>query len=305
MSPIVFFGSGPVAAKSLELLAQDFDIEAVITKPKPPHHRGDFPVITVAEDLGLKIMTVTSKRELNELFATQPVTSSLGVVIDFGLIISQEVIDYFPLGIVNSHFSLLPEWRGADPITFSILSGQEQTGISLMLITAGLDEGPLLAQAPLAISSDITTTELTEELVDLSHKALVQILPLYTHGSITPAPQEQVSIASSKEPSFSRKLTKEDGAINWNKPAEQLEREIRAYLEWPKSSTKLGDMSVILTKAAVRKLPDQPKPGELKVEKSSLLVGTGQDWLEIISLKPEGKKEMPVQAFLAGYRSRL
>lgn len=306
MSPIVFFGSGPVAAKSLELLAQDFEIEAVITKPKPPHHRGDFPpVMTVAETLGLKIMTVASRRELDELFATKPVTSSLGVVIDFGLIISQEVIDYFPLGIVNSHFSLLPEWRGADPITFAILSGQEQTGISLMLIAAGLDEGPLLAQAPLVISDDITTPELTEELVDLSHKALGQILPIYMNGSITPVPQEQASIASNKVPSFSRKLTKEDGAIDWNKPAEQLEREIRAYLEWPKSSAKLGDMSVILTKAAVRKLPDQPKPGELKVDKSSLLVGTGQDWLEIISLKPEGKKEMPVQAFLAGYRSRL
>lgn len=305
MNRIVFFGSGPVAAKSLELLAQDFEIEAVITKPKPTHHRGEFPVISVAEILGLKILTVTSRRELDDLFATKPVTSELGVVIDFGLIISQEVIDYFPLGIVNSHFSLLPEWRGADPITFSILSGQEQTGISLMLITAGLDEGPLLAQAPYAVPVDTTTPELTEELVDLSHKALVQILPIYMNGTIMPAPQEQVTIAGSKEPSFSRKLTKEDGIIDWNKPAEQLEREIRAFIEWPKSSTKLGSVPVIITKAVVTKMPEQPKPGELSIEKSRLLVGTGQDWLEIISLKPEGKKEMPIQAFLAGYRSRL
>jgi methionyl-tRNA formyltransferase len=305
MNSIVFFGSGPVAAQSLELLAKDFEIEAVITKPKPLHHRGDFPVITISELLGLKIFTPANKHELNELFQTKPVQSRIGVVIDYGLIISQEVIDYFPLGIVNSHFSLLPEWRGADPITFSILSGQQQTGISLMLITAGLDEGPLLAQASFDMPEGITTPQLTDSLIDLSHKSLVEILPLYVDGSINPVPQETATISSQSEPTYSRKLTKEDGVIDWHKPAQQLEREVRAYIEWPKSSTTLGSIPLTITKAAVHQDPKQPRPGELMLQKSRLWVGTGKDWLEILSVKPDGKKEMPVQAFLAGYRNKL
>src|SRR5687768_10593623 len=126
--PIVFFGSGPVAAESLRLLAQDFTIEAVITKPRAAHHKGDVPVLTLAESLGLPTETAYDKKSLDKLFETKAFKSRLGVLVDFGIIVSQAVIDYFPFGIVNSHFSLLPEWRGADPITFSILSGQKETG---------------------------------------------------------------------------------------------------------------------------------------------------------------------------------
>src|SRR5678815_2818348 len=108
--PIVFFGSGPVAAKSLELLAKDFSIEAVITKPRPAHHRGEVPVLDLAAKLQLPIHTVTNKKTLDELIKTNPFSSDIAVLIDFGIIVSQDAIDYFPLGIVNSHFSLLPEW---------------------------------------------------------------------------------------------------------------------------------------------------------------------------------------------------
>src|SRR5689334_6869060 len=109
---IVFFGSGPVAAKSLELLAKDFSIEAVVTKPLPAHHKAIFPVLASAKKLGIHTLTPSNKRELSALFAERPVKSRLGVVIDYGIIIGQDVIDYFPLGIVNSHFSLLTRWRG-------------------------------------------------------------------------------------------------------------------------------------------------------------------------------------------------
>lgn len=299
MSSLVFFGSGPVAAKSLGLLAKDFEIEAVITKPKPAHHRGDFPVIMLADSLGLKIFTPAGKHELTELFFAKPVKSRLGIVIDYGLIITQEVIDYFPLGIVNSHFSLLPEWRGADPITFSILSGQKQTGVSLMLITAGLDEGPLLAQAPYDIPGNATTPELTDDLIDLSHKSLVEILPIYMNGGLSPAPQEQATIAGSNIPTYSRKLTKKDGVIDWTKPAAQIEREIRAYIEWPKSVASLAGKEVILTAARVTE--GSGEAGEVKVQGKELLVYCGENALIIDRLKPAGKQEMTAAGFLAGY----
>lgn len=300
---IVFFGSGPVAAKSLELLNKNFTIEAVVTKPRAEHHRGSVPVLELAEKLGLKTLLTADKQELDELFATKPVNSEVGIVIDYGIIISKAVIDYFPFGIVNSHFSLLPEWRGADPITFSILSGQKQTGVSLMLIVEKMDEGPLLAQATYDMPDEITTPELTDDLILLSDSMLQNILPLYLDGQTEAAPQDQVSMAASNEPSYSRKLTKDDGIIDWSKPAAQLEREIRAYVEWPKSRTELAGKEVVITQAHV--VEQTLKPGQTLVEAKQLVIGTGEQSLSIDKLKPAGKAEMAVEGFLAGYRDRL
>lgn len=305
---IIFFGSGPVAAKSLELLSKDFAIEAIVTKPVPAHHRGDFPVITLAEKLGLKTLFASSKDELDDLFASSPVTSRAAVLIDFGIIVSQKVIDYFPLGIINSHFSLLPEWRGADPISFAILSGQKQTGVSLMLLVEAMDEGPLLAQAPYDIPADATTPSLTEVLIDLSNECLKNILPLWLDGKTQPAPQEEVTMAASKEPTYSRKLTKQDGILDWNKPAEQLEREIRAYIDWPKSRTELAGKEVIITGAhAVPSDSPDDKPGHIEYlsDVGVIMVTTSGGSLCIDTLKPAGKKGMPVKAFLAGYGKNL
>lgn len=293
---IVFFGSGPVAARSLKLLLQDFEVEAVITKPKPEHHRGDTPVLELCEKLKLKTFTPGNKKELSQLFQKKPVSSKLGIVIDYGIIIAQDVIDYFPLGIVNSHFSLLPQWRGADPITFSILSGQPATGVSLMLITAGLDEGPLLCQSPFLLPADITTPELTDTLIEISHASLKEILPMYVSGEVTPREQDL-----SQPPTFSRKLTKEDGIIDWEKPAEELEREIRAFIEWPKSRATLVGKDVIITRAHI--VDEAGRPGKAIARGKELIVYCGGGALSIDMLKPAAKKEMTAEAFLAGHKN--
>jgi methionyl-tRNA formyltransferase len=297
---IVFFGSGPVAAKSLELLAKDFEIEAVITKPKPAHHKASFPVIEVANELGLKTLTTKDKLELATLFESSPVKSRLGIVIDYGIIISQAIIDYFPLGIVNSHFSLLPQWRGADPITFSILSGQQHTGVSLMLIVEALDEGPLLTQRECPMGPETTTPELTDRLIDISNDLLGSTLPLYISGEVNLVAQTESKVASSNQPSYSRKLTKQDGILDFSKPAVQLEREVRAYIEWPRSRTTIGNTNIIITKSHV--VRGEGRPGDLWHEPKSLGIYTKEDILVIDYLIPDGKKEMPAEAFLAGYK---
>lgn len=296
--PVVFFGSGPVAAASLRLLNNNFTIESVVTKPRPAHHKGSVPVIEVAEDLGLPIHTVVNKRTLDELVASKPFTSQLGILIDFGIIVSQTAIDYFPLGIINSHFSLLPEWRGADPITFSILSGQKETGVSLMLLSAGMDEGPILAYGAYPLPPKITTPELTHDLIELSDALLQEVVPQYVVGNIVAQPQDEL-----QETSYSRKLTKEDGIINWAKPAEQIEREVRAFAEWPKSSTKLAGRDVVVTEAHI--IQEAGKPGMAAKLNKQLVVYCGKDALIIDRLKPAGKKEMTGQAFLAGYGNLL
>lgn len=296
--PIVFFGSGPVAAESLRRLAKHFEIEAVITKPRAAHHKGDVPVLSLAEELGLPVHTVQDRRSLDALFAAASFQSRAGILVDFGIIVSQAIIDFFPLGIINSHFSLLPEWRGADPITFAVLSGQPETGVSLMLLTAGMDEGPILAYAPYAMPPDITTPELTDVLVELSDQLLAEIVPPYIAGEIQPQPQ-----AAGQKATYSRKLTKADGVVDWHKPAAILEREVRAFAAWPKSHASLGGMPLILIQTHV--LDASGPAGTTAIADKLPAVYCGEQALALDIVKPAGKQAMSGQAFLAGYKKQF
>ncbi len=294
---VVFFGSGPVAAASLERLIADspFAIEAVITKPNPPHHRGTAPVLELVQQHDLTVHTPVNKAQLSELFESQTFTSPVGIVIDYGIIIGDDVIDSFDYGIINSHFSLLPEWRGADPITFSLLSGQEETGVSLMSIVAAMDEGPLLAQEKLVVQPDDNSITLTEKLIQLSHSMLQKYLPEYLDGSRSL--QQQAGT-----PTYSRKLTKADGIVDWTKPAAAIEREVRAYYTWPKSTAQIGQHQVIVRKTVVSDTSDTSRlPGEYTATKQTLVVYCGEGALDIQVVQPLNKKEMPIAAFLAGY----
>ncbi|MGH7142297.1 MAG: methionyl-tRNA formyltransferase [Candidatus Saccharimonadales bacterium] len=293
---IVFFGSGPVAARSLSLLTSNFKIEAVITKPTTAHEMKESAV-------NIPIYLANNQKELDHLLDSVQFKSSLGILIDFGIMISQKVIDCFPLGIINSHFSLLPEWRGPDPITFAILSGQKQTGVSLMLLTKQMDKGPILAQAMYDIPNDSDTPELTIALIELSDAMLKTIVPMYQDNAIILLPQRKVSIIGDKTASSSNKLVKNDGLIDWTKPAVQLEREVRAFIEWPKSRTMLADREVIITKAIVSN--KQGQPGTILVTGEQLCIHCGDGSLEVQQLKPAGRSAMSAHAFLAGYGQYL
>ena len=298
---IVFFGSGPVAAKSLVFLAENFDIEAVITKPRAAHHKGSVPVLETCEKLAIdQVLTAASKQEVSKIVSEHKFVSRLGVVIDFGIIIDKDVIDSFDLGILNSHFSLLPELRGADPITFAVLSGQPQTGVSLMLINEKMDEGDLLAQGIYDLPKDVTTPRLTDDLIDLSDALLKEFIPLYVDGKVQPAPQLEATILGSVTPTYSRKLSKQDSVLDFSKTADELEREVRAFLEWPRSRANIGATEVIITKAHVNKISGVP--GTLLIDNKQLGFHAVEGTLMIDELIPSGKKAMPASAFLAGYR---
>lgn len=306
--PITFFGSGPVAAKSLELLIDKFNIEAVITKPKPKYHKGDFPVISVAESNNIKVHTVSDKTELSRLIASNKVTTEVAILIDFGIIVSQDVINHFPRGIINSHFSILPEWRGADPITFSILSGQKQTGVSLMLLVEAMDEGPLLGFGTLELNGEEYSNELTNKLIELSTSLITDLVPNYLKSKDPKAvtlTQEESCKARGIDfvPTYSRKLNKNDGLMDFSKPAVILEREIRAFIEWPKSRTNLADIDVIITKAVV--VNNSGKSGDFSIDEGKLFLYCSDKSLEIISIKPAGKSEMTAKSFIAGYKDRI
>ncbi len=296
--PTVFFGSGPVAARSLELLLEHTPVEVVITKPRPPHHKGDVPVLALAEARGLRVITAANKAELNQRIAEESFQSRYAVLIDFGIIVSQAVIDTFELGIINSHFSLLPHLRGADPITWSIANGDETTGVSLMCVDEGLDTGTLITSRTLHLEPTDTTISLTEKLIDLSDALIQEYVPRYLAGDITPHNQPHPDRAT-----YSRKLTKDDGRIDWNDSAVSIERKIRAFIEWPQSRARFAGLDVIITRAHV--VPGAGTPSTYHLEGNEFIVYTGDQALSIDALKPAGKKEMPIQAFLAGYRSKL
>lgn len=295
---VVFFGSGPVAAKSLALLLQHTQVEAVVTKPTTLQE-----MAKVAGNI--PVLTVQSKKELNDLIDSEHFTSDLGVLIDFGIIVSHYVISYFPLGIVNSHFSILPEWRGADPITFAILSGQKLTGVSLMMLVEKMDEGPIIAVGEQPIHDTMTTPELTQHLILLSDALLKVEIPRYRkmRDKIC-TDQAQIMRKYNLHISYSRKLVKEDGIINWGKAAAQIEREVRAFIEWPKSRTVLANRDVIITSSHIAQ--ETGKPGVIFTKNNrELLVYCREGALAIDRLKPAGKREMAAQEFLAGYKQLL
>lgn len=253
------------------------------------------PVIRQAvETAGFEIeQHVTGK--LSEL---QPHKAQLAVLAAYGRIIPQSVLDQFPLGIINIHPSLLPAYRGPTPIEQAILDGTTKTGVSIMRLTAGMDEGPVYKQSLVHLKGNESKAEITDRLQLLGSELLIEVLPKIAKGQLKPRRQPHPERAS-----YSRLLSKEDGLIDWGKSAEQIEREIRAFAGWPSSSTELFGKNVIITGAIVADI--NGVPGEVLVQDKHLYVYCSVKAIEIELLKPAGKTEMSAQAFLAGYGKHL
>jgi methionyl-tRNA formyltransferase len=294
---LVFFGSGPVAAASLKNLHDNFSVEFVLTKNRPSHHKDIAPVEDFCIQNKIKIIYANNSTDLESSLSNNNIDSILGVVIDYGVIIPQSVMGTFPLGIINSHFSLLPEWRGADPITYCLLSGQKQTGVSLMLIEEGLDTGPLIAQQQISIEANDDNASLTNKLIKLSNQLLINNIERYLAKTVNAYPQKSLPIT------YSKKISKDDKAINTTKPAYVIEREIRAYKTWPRSVIKLKSYEVIVTKATVS--DKILNIGNVVVENKRIFVGCRVGSLELIELQLPGKKPMSSESFINGYSKLL
>ena len=255
------------------------------------------PVIREAvEKAGFEIEQVVTGK-LKEL---RPHDAKLAVLAAYGRIIPQSVLDEFPLGIINVHPSLLPQYRGPTPIEQAILDGVDKTGVSIMRLTAGMDEGPIYKQRSVTLSGGESKEELAEQLQKLGAELLTEVLADIASGDLNPRNQPHPDRAT-----YSSLLTKKDGLIDWHKPAPQLEREIRAFMGWPGSRTVIGGKEVIITSVHIE--PDEPakKPGQISaVGNKILLVQTGNGSLCIERIKPAGKSEMTAEEFLRGY-SRL
>ncbi|MDB5160987.1 MAG: fmt [Candidatus Saccharibacteria bacterium] len=249
LKKLVFFGTEDFSTPSLQaLLGSGWEVAAVVTKPDRPAGRGrhtKIPAVkAVATDHGIKVLQPEKVEEVQDELKT--ISAEIGVLVAYGKIIPADIIDLFPAGIINVHPSLLPKYRGPSPIETAILSGDSQTGVSLMQLAPKMDAGPVYRQFTLPLSGKETKTELYARLADIGAKMLVEDLENIIGGKSQPAPQDD------SKATYTTMLTKSDGKISEEESAEFIERKVRAYQGFPKTSIKLMDKyEVVVTKARV------------------------------------------------------
>lgn len=312
MTRTVFMGTPEFAVPSLAtLVAAGYDLVGVYTRADQPAGRGqklaESPVKQLARANGLPIYqpdTLRSAAAQAELAALAP---DLIVVAAYGLILPQAVLDLPRFGCVNVHGSLLPRHRGAAPIAAAILAGDAEAGISIMLMDAGVDTGPVLSTAALPIAADDTTGSLTGKLAALGADLLANTLPRWLRGEIAPQPQPAESAT------FAPRIRKEEGQIDWAEPARSIERRVRAYQPWPGAYTSWdGRMLKVLRaevdgqEAGVRRQGSGVREREvgLVVTGPGGRVGvvTGEGILWLVEVQLAGKRALPIAAFVGGAR---
>lgn len=294
---IVFMGSPEFALPALESLAKKYSVVGVVTQPDRPAGRGRIltppPVKTLALSLGIPLIQPLRLREpavFEQLTLWQP---DLIVVAAYGQILKQNVLDLPPYGCLNIHASLLPRWRGAAPIQASIFHGDLSTGVSIMKMDAGVDTGAVLGQKETPIGSSETSGELETRLARLGADLFLDILPAYLRGEILPVPQNP------EGSTYASSIKKEEGALDFSRPASQLECQIRAYNPWPGTFFSLAGETIKVHRAVVSDEPGA-QPGKLAIMHNAPAIGTSQGWLLFEEVQPSGKKAMPAKTFLNG-----
>jgi methionyl-tRNA formyltransferase len=290
---LVFFGTPDAAVSALRALhAAGHDIACVVTQPDRRRSRGaeatPSPVKTAAADLGLPVRTPERSREVLDEIAGSG--AEVGVVVAFGQILPASLLDALPHGFVNVHFSLLPRWRGAAPVERAILAGDGETGVSIMALDPGLDTGPVYARAVTPIGGHETAGELRAKLVAQGTELLLTTLPAVPFR--VPEPQ-------AGEPTYADKLTPEEFELDWELPAFDLARMVRAGNPRPGAWTSdHGKRLKVWRARALSASIDQP-PGTVFAHTR---VATGEGALELVEVQPEGKRVMAANAWLAGRR---
>ncbi|WPO99924.1 methionyl-tRNA formyltransferase [Pseudomonas sp. HR96] len=287
---IVFAGTPEFAAEHLKaLLASEHEVIAVYTQPDRPAGRGQklmpSPVKQLALDAGIPVLqppTLRAAEAQAELAALQP---ELMVVVAYGLILPQAVLDIPRLGCINSHASLLPRWRGAAPIQRAVEAGDAESGVTVMRMEAGLDTGPMLLKARTPISASDTGGSLHDRLAELGPPAVLQAIAGLAAGSL-PGEVQDDSLAT-----YAHKLNKDEARLDWTRPAVELERQIRAFFPWPVSHSLLGGEALKVLGAELAE--GQGAPGTvLAASKDGLLVACGQQALRLTRLQLPGGKPL-------------
>ena len=297
-------GTAELSCASLEKLAVDknFSVVAVVTQPDKPKGRElkltASPVKILAEKLKLPVLQPIKARDekfVDELRALNP---DLMVVVAYGQILPQTILDLPRFGCLNVHTSLLPKYRGAAPIQWAIADGEPETGVTIMKMDAGLDTGPILSIRRTPILPTDDSQVLHDRLALLGAELLAETIPDYVAEKILPQPQPATGST------YATKIKKEDGKIDWNQSAEQIWNRLRAFTPWPGAFTFLqAEAKPQLLKIWKAEVVERSGgAGEiLAADKTGIVVGCGQKALQILELQREGGKRMSTEQFLIGH----
>ena len=305
---IIFMGTAELSCASLEKLAHDknFSVLAVVTQPDKPKGRDlkltPSPVKVLAEKLNLPVLQPLKARDEQFISELRTLKPDLMVVVAYGQILPQTILDLPQFGCLNVHTSLLPKYRGAAPIQWAIADGEPETGVTIMKMDAGLDTGAILSTRRTPILATDDSQVLHDRLAQLGAELLAETIPNYVAGKITPQPQPAESST------YAAKIKKEDGRIDWNLPAQKIWNRLRAFTPWPGAFTFLKS---------------EPKPQLLKIwkvevveksgiagtilaaDKTGIVVGCGANGLRILELQREGGRRMSAADFLVGFALRV
>jgi methionyl-tRNA formyltransferase len=294
-------GTPRFAVDSLDaLVAAGHTVAAVYTQPDRPKGRGQelaiSPVKEAALRLGLPVLQPERIRRPEAIAELAAFRAKAMVVVGYGQILPQAIIDLAPLGIINVHASLLPAYRGAAPIQWAIANGETETGVTTMKIDAGLDTGDMLRKAETSIGPDETAPELSARLAAMGAELLTETLEMLERGQIVPEPQDDS--ASSLAPI----LKKEDGAIDWSRPAAILYNRLRGFAPWPGATTSFRSAPLKISSARLSS-ESGLAPGELAIRSRKLVAGCGEgSALELVEVQPEGRKRVSGESFANGAR---
>ncbi|MCR4410545.1 MAG: methionyl-tRNA formyltransferase [Candidatus Saccharicenans sp.] len=303
---VVFFGSPPTALPTLNgLLAAGHEIKLIITQPDKPAGRGKKltpPAVKVfAQDHGLPFLQPERiRKDEKVLEAIREANPDINIVVAYGQIIPASIIYLPPLKSLNIHFSLLPKYRGAAPVQWAILNGERFTGVTIFQLTEKMDEGPILAQEVVPILPRENAHELETRMSHIGAQLLIRTLEKIDKVQLK---EQDHSLAT-----YAPKLTKDQGLIDWQEPAEAIDRKVRAFYGWPGAFTFLnGQRLEIISGQFTQGLMPAARPGEVvQLDKSGIYVCCGQKTFYLIEkVKPEGKKEMSAYSFSLGGKVRV
>ncbi|MFA5010296.1 MAG: methionyl-tRNA formyltransferase [Patescibacteria group bacterium] len=295
---VVFMGTPEAAVPSLKTLLNDvqFEVVAVVTQTDKPVGRKQIvtpsPIKVLAEENGIPVLQPVKLKNNPVLWEQlRGLSPDVMVVVVYGKILPQEVLDIPAHGIVNVHPSFLPKYRGTSPVVNAILNGDKETGVTIMKLELEMDSGPIIAKSqPMIISPTDTTATLAAKLAEVGAKVLIESLPKYLNGEITPTPQNEAGAT------YVKIIQKEDGLIDWHDDEEIIARQVRAYTPWPSAYTNLNGQPIKILSAEFNPTVENPKGTIAKID-GRLYIGK----LKINQLQLAGKKPMDGKSFLAGY----
>ncbi len=298
---VVFFGTPELAIPSLEAVAANHEVAAVVCQPDRPQGRGrkltSPPVKSWAEDRGVPVVQPTKLNDGTFEAWLREQTPDICVLAAYGRILKQPILDVPPHGFINMHPSLLPKYRGPSPIRSALLEGETVTGVSIMRLDAGTDTGDVLLQEEVPIEPEDNNITLTERLAERGADLLVEALRLIAEGRAVYTPQDD------SQATYTRIFTKADGRIRWSEPAERIRNRIRAALPWPAAHCILEGRIVQIHDARVVDEPAAAEPGVITgVKRDAVVVATGDKSLAVLKLQAPGKRPMAMGDYLRGRR---